>query len=102
MMNSRCLMTVGFAVVINQLISGCALQSKFDAQEDIKIAANVRTLLDEHPYLGPPNAIQVSSSNHVVYLSGSVSTGLERVDAEAIARQAPGVARVVSNVTVEH
>jgi osmotically-inducible protein OsmY len=101
-MHSRCLMTVGVAIVISQLISGCALQSKFDAPEDTKIAAHVRALLDERPDLGPPTSIQVSSSNHVVYLSGLVSTGLERADAEEIARQAPGVARVVSNVTVEH
>jgi|HubBroStandDraft_1064217.scaffolds.fasta_scaffold221484_2 osmotically-inducible protein OsmY len=95
-------MTVGVAIVISQLISGCVPQSKFDAPDDTKIAAHVKALLDERPDLGPPNSIQVSSSNHVVYLSGLVSTGLERADAEQIARQAPGVARVVSNVTVEH
>ena len=101
MMNSIRIKTLSFAVVVGQLISGCALE-KAATPEDTKITSDVRGLLDEHPDLGPSNSIYVSTSKRVVYLSGIVSTGNERADAEAIARRAPGAAEIVNNVAVEN
>ena len=41
------------------------------------------------------------ASKHVVYLSGLASTGLEGREAAEIARQAPGVVRVVNGIAVQ-
>ncbi len=101
MMNSTCIKTLGFAIVISQMISGCAIE-RAATPEDTKITSDVRGLLDEHPDLGPSKSIYVSTSKRVVYLSGQVATGNERADAEAIARRAPGVADIVNNVAVEN
>jgi BON domain len=100
-MNSIRLKTLGFAILVGQLISGCVLE-KPATPEDARITSAVRGLLDEHPDLGPSNSIYVSTSKRVVYLSGQVSTGNERADAETIARRAPGVVEIVNNVAVEN
>jgi osmotically-inducible protein OsmY len=78
-----------------------ALQSISETSEDSKISTDVRGLLELHTDLGPPNSIHVNTIKHVVYLSGLVGTGLGDREAEDIARQAPGVARVVNSVAVE-
>jgi osmotically-inducible protein OsmY len=100
MMNFQLLKTVGLVILIGKLIAGCALERKLETPEDARITADVRGLLDQHRDLGPPNSIDVSTFERVVYLSGLVSTGLEGREAEEIARQAPGVARVVNSVAV--
>jgi osmotically-inducible protein OsmY len=100
-MNFNLLKTVGLLAIIGQLTTGCALQSLSETPEDSKISTDVRGLLEQQADLGPPNFIHVSTIKHVVYLSGSVSTGLGEREAEEIARQAPGVARVVNSVAVE-
>jgi osmotically-inducible protein OsmY len=93
---------MGFTLVLTGLVSGCAAERTFaEDPEDAKITANVDELLARHPDLGPPNMIYVSTRDHVVYLSGLVDTGLVTENAEAIARQAPGVARVESTVSVD-
>jgi BON domain-containing protein len=46
------------------------------------------------------NVIRVQTLNHVVYLDGVVSSGLEIDAAESIARDVPGVARVVNSIVV--
>jgi osmotically-inducible protein OsmY len=48
-----------------------------------------------------PDQLYVNTVDHVVYLSGTVETGLHRVTAESLAREAPGVTRVVDNIGVE-
>jgi osmotically-inducible protein OsmY len=67
---------------------------------DAKISANVQTLFDQHPELGPPNSIQVQTLDHVVYLDGFVAAGIESSTAESIAHQAPGVTKVVNSIAV--
>jgi osmotically-inducible protein OsmY len=67
---------------------------------DAKITANVRTLFDQHPGLGPPNSIEVQTLDHVVYLHGLVGAGLESSTAESVAHQAPGVTKVVNLIAV--
>ena len=41
-----------------------------------------------------------STREHVVYLSGFVSTGLMKQTAEDLARQTPGVIRVVNEIGI--
>jgi osmotically-inducible protein OsmY len=72
--------------------SGCA--------GDTKITADIRTLFNQHPELGPPDSIQVQTLDHVVYLNGFVSTGLDISTAGSVAQQAPGVTRVVNSISV--
>src|SRR5271154_1042210 len=100
-MNWKFLKNVGIVAIICQLIAGCAVESVSETPEDSKISTDVRGLLDQHPNLGPPNSIHVTAVKHVVYLSGLVSSGLGDREAEEIARQAPGVARVVNGIAVE-
>jgi osmotically-inducible protein OsmY len=69
---------------------------------DAKITTNVRALLDRHPELGPPHSITVQTRARVVYLYGEVSAGLEREEAESLAEETPGVARVVNSIFVSH
>jgi osmotically-inducible protein OsmY len=40
----------------------------------------------------------VQTLDHVVYLSGVVDTDLERQMAESVAREAPGVAKVINSI----
>jgi osmotically-inducible protein OsmY len=47
------------------------------------------------------DSIDVQTLDHVVYLSGEVSTGLMRDTAETIAQKTPGVTRVEDTITVE-
>jgi osmotically-inducible protein OsmY len=67
---------------------------------DAKITANVHTLFDQHPELGPPNSIDVQTLDHVVYLDGLVSAGFDSRTAESVAHQAPGVTQVVNLIAV--
>jgi osmotically-inducible protein OsmY len=72
------------------------------ADDDARISANVQTQLDRRPQLGPPHSIDVQTINHVVYLNGFVSAGLEGETAASIADEAPGVMRVVNDIAVTH
>ena len=69
---------------------------------DAKITTSVQALLDRHPELGPPNSIEVRTRAGVVYLYGQVSSGLELETAESLAKETPGVARVVDSIFVSH
>jgi osmotically-inducible protein OsmY len=55
-----------------------------------------------NPDVGPPNVVHVQTVDHVVYLSGEVSQGLMKQTAEDVARQTPGVTRVVNDIAVTH
>jgi osmotically-inducible protein OsmY len=85
-------------------VSGCAEFRKCGPEgcpSDQKITANVQTRLNQHPEFGPPDSIEVQTLDHVVYLNGLVDVGLERRTAESIAKQVPGVERVVNNIAVQ-
>jgi osmotically-inducible protein OsmY len=84
---------------------GCAV---YDAYEkcgfhgcpgDAKITAEIRSQLNQCPFL-EPNAIRVQTLDHVVFLDGVVSSGLEIGAAESIAGKVPGVARVMNSIVV--
>jgi osmotically-inducible protein OsmY len=69
---------------------------------DAKITTNVQALFDRHPELGSPHSITVQTRAGVVYLYGEVSSGLEREEAESLAEESRGVARVVDSIFVSH
>ena len=69
--------------------------------DDARITADVMGVIAQHRDLGPPNQIYVDTREHVVYLSGVVITSLIADNAEDIARQIPGVTRVVSTMGVD-
>ncbi|HEY6824502.1 MAG TPA: BON domain-containing protein, partial [Steroidobacteraceae bacterium] len=56
--------------------------------------------LKEHRELGPPNTVYVQTRDGVVYLTGQVSTDLQRGTAESIAGKAPGVVQVVNSIAL--
>jgi len=64
------------------------------------VTTNVQTAIDQHPGLAMPDSIQVQTIDQVVYLSGIVSEGLQSREAEVVAQQTPGVARVVNELAV--
>jgi osmotically-inducible protein OsmY len=69
---------------------------------DPYITAEVNARFDLHTELKPPNLVYVQTLNGVVYLSGIVSTGLQRATAVEIAGQVPGVIRVVDNIQLSY
>jgi len=93
------------ACILAGALAGCATYAKCGIKGcagDAKVTANVHALLDRHPELGPPNAIDVQTLDHVVYLDGFVNTGFERRIAESLAQEVPGAARVVDLIAVTH
>ena len=104
MFEAKCFKAAALAIVMVAPLLGCALEKQAATgarQEDARIAANVQGAIAQHPDLGPPNLIYVDVRDHVVYLSGLVNTELTVANAEALARQVPGVARVVDSIGVE-
>jgi osmotically-inducible protein OsmY len=90
-----------FAITVTAALPACAVYRKCGLSGcpgDARITAEVRALLDQHAALGPPNLIRVQTLDRVVYLSGQVSTDLQREIAQSIALEAPGVARVVNSL----
>jgi osmotically-inducible protein OsmY len=69
---------------------------------DAQITAEVRSLLRQHPELGPPNEVYVQTVDRVVYLSGQLATGMQRDIAEAVARGAPDERGVVNMIALEY
>jgi len=93
-----CIMLIG-------ALGGCASVEKCGLEgcaSDRKISAQVQTLLNAHPELGPPGTIAVETLNGVVYLDGEVVGGLEKRNIESVVRQASGVKKVVNGISVEH
>ncbi len=90
------------AIMLTGALSGCATYDKCGfagCPGDAKVTANVEALIDRHPAL-EANAINVQTLDHVVYLNGTVATGLESREATAVALEAPGVTRVVNLLAV--
>ncbi len=85
---------VGCAATRNCVSDACA--------GDAKIIAAVEARFDRHPELEPPNTIDVQTINHVVYGHGLVDTTLEFSIAESVARDTPGVARVVDMLAINN
>jgi len=87
------------------LLPGCAVERKCGPEGcpgDAKITADVQAMINQHTEVGPPNSVHVQTLDHVVYLTGEVSEGNMKETAEAVAKQNPGVSRVVNNIFVGH
>ena len=94
---------VAVAFALTTSLGGCASTCTTAAcAADAKTTANVEALLAQRRDLGPPNRIHVQTRNGVVYLSGQVATDLQRGEAEALARQAADVTKVVNNIALTY
>ena len=105
MTNPKPLYSLASFLILTVALPGCATfreRGSNASADDAKISANVQTQLDRRPELGPPHSIDVQTIDHVVYLNGFVSAGLESQTAQSVADEVPGVARVVSNIAVTH
>lgn len=91
------------ALVLAGALPGCAVFGKCGfggCPGDAQITTDVRALFDQHPGIGSPGAVSVQTLDGVVYLNGIVDTDLMREEAEALARQAPHVKKVVNSIGV--
>jgi osmotically-inducible protein OsmY len=88
------------AVAIATTVVGCSfLPSRDGRTQDAAISAEVLARFQQYAVLQPPNQLRVQTLDRVVYLSGDVNTGLTRDLADSVARQVPGVVRVVDSVS---
>ena len=95
------LSAVALSVVVGGALAGCAVYEKCGVSGcpgDAEITAQVQSLFVKHPELEPPNILQVQTLDHVVYLTGVVDTDYQRQMAEIVARQAPGVTKVINSI----
>ena len=93
-------LALAFAIVLTGILPGCTTFRKCGfsgCAGDADISAQVRALLYQHS-LQPPNLIQVQTLDHVVYLSGLVNSDTERLTAQSVALEAPGVSKVVNSI----
>ena len=88
------------ALVLAGAVSGCATEQSGDKMTDGQITAAVQARINQHPDVGAPDSVRVETREHVVYLSGFVSTGLMKQTAEDLARKTPGVTRVVNEIGI--
>jgi osmotically-inducible protein OsmY len=101
----RALCASAFLLVLTGDLCGCAAYDTYEkcglhgCPGDAKITAEVRARFRERGDL-ENNAISVQTLDHVVYLSGVVSSGVEINDAESIASSVPGVTQVVNSMAV--
>ena len=95
-------------IVLSGTLSGCGAYSAYrkcgsgGCPGDAKITAEVRALLTQQPALQPPNQVYVQTLDGVVYLTGQVATDLQRDSAEAIAREASDVSRVMNTIALTY
>jgi osmotically-inducible protein OsmY len=91
------------ALTVAAALPGCAVfPQSSNVAVDQNITADVETRFGQHAELEAPNLLNVQTINHVVYLNGVVSTGLQRLDAELVANQVQGVDKVVNSIAVAH
>ena len=91
------------ALIAAVSLQGCAaFPQSANPSADQKITAAVQSRFQQHAELEAPNQLDVQTINGVVYLHGTVSSGLQRKEAVWVANGAPDVARVVDSVSVSH
>jgi len=86
-------------------VQGCVSSPQCASEEcknDAKITADVKAKLKEYRELGGPNIVYVQTRDGVVYLTGQVTTDLQRDTAESVAGKVPGVARVVNSIALSY
>lgn len=89
---------VSVALLLTAAIPVCAIAGP----TDVRITSDIKTSYEESTTLRAPNDLHVQTIHQIVYLTGLVDTGLQRQMAETIARDIPGVVRVVDSVAVNN
>lgn len=84
------------AFIVMGAMTACATVGTNDA----KTTAHVQAALNQHPELGAPGSIEVQTFDHVVYLNGMVSQGMQSREAQQVALQQPGVMQVQNLLAV--
>jgi osmotically-inducible protein OsmY len=108
MRRSRPLAFLAFLALLACTLSACTAYGVYrkcgyqGCPGDAKITDEVRSLLTQHPELGPPNQVYVKTLDRVVYLSGQVATDLQRDTAESLALKANGARQVVDIIGLEY
>ena len=75
--------------------------SSVGVSPDTQITEAVEQAIAQHPDLNAPNQIYVDTRDQVVYLSGIVDNSLSTENAVQVARQVPGVVRVVNKISID-
>jgi len=105
MTNPKPLYALASFLILTVALPGCATFRECGSSachDDAKISANVQTLLDRRPELGPPHAIDVQTDQSCGISEWICGCRLGERDGESVAGEAPGVARVVNNIAVTH
>jgi hyperosmotically inducible protein len=95
------------ALLLTGALSACADYRSYEecgkggCPDDANITANIQGLFAQHRELEGPDQLYVKTIDHVVYLSGTVETGLHRDTAESVAREVRGVSSVVNNIAID-
>lgn len=95
------------ALLLTGALSACAEYHSYEkcgnggCPGDANITASVQGAFAQHPELEGPDQLYVKTIDHVVYLSGTVETGLHRDIAGSVAREVSGVSGVVSNIAID-
>src|SRR6202044_1622076 len=98
----RSIFCVGTLILVAAM-AGCADQKACPGSgctTDEQTTAAVSGTISAHPDLGAPSQIQVSTINHVVYLTGIVDTGYQRSIAASLAANTNGVARFFDAISL--
>ena len=93
-----------FALAVASALVGCTAFGGCTSdicRDDAKITTNIQAEFTQRRDL-EPNAIEVQTRDHVVYLYGLVSSGLEGYTAEEIASATPGVSKVVNSIATDN
>jgi osmotically-inducible protein OsmY len=91
-------------VILLGTLGGCAAYQKCGLSGcpgDAELTAAVEAAFKGHDELQPPNLINVQTLNHTVYLYGLVDTDIQRLMAETLAQQVPGVTKVVNSIGLQ-
>jgi osmotically-inducible protein OsmY len=86
---------------LSATLAGCATYEKCGFKGcpgDAEITAQVEARFAQHPAIEPPNVLRVQTFDGVVYLTGLVDTDYQRKLATDVARDAPGVKKVVNSI----
>jgi osmotically-inducible protein OsmY len=101
----RSLCALALVLIVAGNLSGCAVYDTYETcgfhgcPGDAQITAAVRSQFNQRPDL-ESTAINVQTLDHVVYLSGVVSSGLEIDNAGSLAADVPGVRGVVNSMVI--
>jgi osmotically-inducible protein OsmY len=98
-------LALALATILLCALAGCATTGKCggrECPEDAAIRADVEARLNQHPELRPPNMVYVMVRDHSVTLSGQVSNEYAQRLAASVAREAPGVTKVVNLVALTY